>query len=155
MENLIESFYQAFQKRDAESMIASYHNDIRFQDPAFGKLEGVKAKCMWKMLCKNAKDLKIEYSDIKFDPEKNEGSAKWEAWYTFRKTGNKVHNKIQASFKFEDGLIIEHIDDFSLKNWASQAFGLTGKLFGGTSLFRKFLQKQTNEMLLKYMKTDI
>ena len=48
MKGLIETFYTAFQNRDAETMISCYHNDIVFCDPAFGELKGDDAKAMWK-----------------------------------------------------------------------------------------------------------
>ena len=55
------AFYAAFQKGDAESMVNLYADNILFNDPAFGSLAGEKAKMMWRMLCANASDLKIEF----------------------------------------------------------------------------------------------
>jgi hypothetical protein len=98
MKGLIETFYTAFQQRDAATMISCYHDDITFTDPAFGELKGDDAKAMWKMLCGNATDLRIEYSNITASLKK--GSAHWEAWYSFSKTGRKVHNVIEAVFEF-------------------------------------------------------
>ena len=103
MEKIIEKFYTGFKNLDAESMISCYHDDVEFEYPAFGKLKGKHAKNMWYMLCENAKDLKVEFSSIKAD-EKN-GSAHWEAHYKFSQTGNQVHNIIDATFEFKDGLI--------------------------------------------------
>jgi ketosteroid isomerase-like protein len=149
---IIEQFYSDFKNLDAETMVACYHKDIVFKDPAFGVLKGDKAKNMWRMLCHSQKDkdFVINYSDIKFSDGK--GSAQWEAHYTFSKTGRKVHNKIMAAFEFKDGLIIKHTDSFNLYRWAQQAFGLTGYLIGWTSFFRKKLQVQTNTMLSKFEK---
>ena len=45
-------------------MVVCYHDEIEFEDPAFGILKGEKARNMWRMLCANARDLKIEYSVI-------------------------------------------------------------------------------------------
>ncbi|MEW7281036.1 nuclear transport factor 2 family protein [Aquimarina sp. 2201CG1-2-11] len=149
MEKLIETFYTAFNNRDADTMIACYHEDIIFEDPAFGKLQGEHAKSMWRMLCKNAKNLQIEFSDIKI--HKHTGSAHWEAWYLFSKTGRSVHNKIDAQFVFKDGKIIKHTDNFDLHKWASQAMGWKGKILGGTRFFKKKLQQQTHHMLHKFM----
>ncbi|WP_439151156.1 nuclear transport factor 2 family protein [Winogradskyella sp.] len=58
------------------------------------------------------KDFKVVYSNIKTNG--NNASAHWEAFFTFSKTGRKVHNKIDASFEFKDGLIIKHTDGFNL-----------------------------------------
>lgn len=151
MENqsIIEQFYIAFQNKDAEAMVALYHDDIEFTDPAFGLLKGERAKGMWRMLCQNATDLKIEFSGI--EASENTGKAHWEAYYTFSKTGRKVHNIIDANFEFKDGKIIKHTDHFNLKRWAGQAMGWKGKLFGGASFFKKKLHEQTNRLLDKFM----
>ena len=133
MKSLIETFYTAFQKKDAATMISCYHDNIIFQDPAFGELNGEDAKAMWRMLCQNATDLRIEFSDISASLKK--GSAHWEAWYSFSKTGRKVHNIVEAEFEFKDSKIIKHTDTFNLHKWASQAMGWKGKLLGGTSFF--------------------
>jgi len=150
--DIIEQFYSAFKNLDAENMIACYHKDIVFKDPAFGILKGAKAKNMWRMLCQNqkGKDFKISYADINFS--NNKGTARWEAHYTFSKTGRKVHNKITAVFEFKDGKIIKHTDSFHLYRWAQQTFGLTGYFIGWTPFFSKKLQVQTHAMLSKFEK---
>jgi len=94
MEQVITNFYKAFEQLDAEAMIKNYHQDIVFEDPAFGILKGDKAGKMWKMLCESQKekDFVVKFSNIKCDT--NKGSAHWEAFYSFSKTGGKVHNVI-------------------------------------------------------------
>jgi ketosteroid isomerase-like protein len=147
---LIEKFYSAFQNKDSEIMASCYHPEVVFKDPAFGTLKGDRAKAMWKMLCNSSKDLKIEFSEVSAD--ENKGSAHWEADYTFSRIGNKVHNNIDATFVFKDGLIITHTDDFNLRKWAGQAIGFKGKILGGTAFFKKKLQAQTNSMLDRFIK---
>ncbi len=148
MENLINTFYTAFQKQDHETMNSCYHDDIIFQDPAFGELHGDDAKAMWTMLCQRAKDFSLEFSDIKVNGDK--GSAHWEARYTFSQTGRTVHNIIDAEFEFKDGKIIKHTDHFDLHRWAGQALGLKGKLLGGTKFFKRKLQAQVKGTLKKF-----
>ena len=148
MKDIIQDFYNAFGKLDAEGMVSCYHDEIIFEDPAFGKLEGVHAKNMWRMLCANAKDFNMTYSNVQVN--ENIGSANWEAKYSFSQTGRKVHNIIEAKFKFKDGKIIEHIDSFNLHSWARQAMGFKGWLLGGTGFFKKKLNEQTGRMLKKY-----
>jgi len=152
MQSTIETFYTAFNNLDADGMLTCYHDDIVFEDPAFGILEGSRAKTMWKMLCEsqNGKNFNVVASNIKAN--ENKGSAHWEAFYTFSKTGRKVHNKIDAKFEFKDGLILTHKDDFNLHKWATQAMGITGFFFGGMHFFKIKLQKQTNYLLDKYLK---
>lgn len=148
MKGLIEKFYTAFQNKDAETMISCYHDDITFCDPAFGELKGDDAKAMWRMLCGNASDLKIEFCDINASLKK--GSVHWEAWYTFSRTGRKVQNVVNAEFEFKDSKIIKHTDNFKLYKWASQAMGWKGKLLGGTTFFKNKLNQQTNRMLSEF-----
>jgi len=142
----ISTFYQSFQQLDAEAMVACYHPDIHFHDPAFGDLHGKHAANMWRMLCQNqkGKGMEIDFEII------SENTAHWEARYIFSKTGKRVHNLIDAHFEFSNGLIIEHKDAFNLYRWAGMAFGFQGKLLGWTPYFRKKLQQQTNGLLQKF-----
>ncbi|WP_109301955.1 nuclear transport factor 2 family protein [Aquimarina sp. AU474] len=149
MKQVIETFYTALNNRDAQTMASCYHDDIVFEDPGFGKLHGDRAKAMWQMLCKNAKNFKVEFSNIEVN--EHTGSAHWEAWYTFSQTGRSVHNKIDAQFEFKDDKIIKHTDHFNLHRWASQAMGFKGKLLGGTGFFKKKLIQKTNHLLDKFM----
>ena len=147
---IIERFYEAFSRLDSESMVQCYHDDIVFEDPVFGKLKGEKAKNMWRMLCQSQKnkDFKIEYSQINYSNQS--GSAYWEAFYIFSRTGRKVHNKINAQFIIKDDKIVHHVDNFSLHQWASQALGLKGKLLGNTSFFKRKMTKQVNILLTAF-----
>lgn len=127
---LIQTFYEAFTKRDHRAMGRCYHADVTFSDPVFPDLHGWRASAMWRMLCERATDLRIEFRDVRGDGAN--GSAHWEAWYTFSATGKKVHNVIDAAFTFRDGLIVRHTDRFDFPRWARQAMGLPGVLLGGT-----------------------
>ena len=147
MKTLIEEFYTAFEALDAEGMVACYHDNVQFEDPAFGLLKGERAKNMWRMLChsQKGKDFKIVSSNIR-----DQGAhtvAHWEAYYTFSKTGRKVHNKINAYFEFEDGKIKKHIDSFDVYEWSKQAMGLKGMLLGRTQFFKRKIKEQTNSLL--------
>ena len=150
MRNIIEEFYEAFSSLDAENMVKYYHPDVVFQDPAFGELKADRAKNMWRMLChsQKGKGFKVKYQVIDFNKEK--ASAQWDAFYTFSQTGRKVHNKIFASFVIENGLIMEHIDEFNLYNWSKQAMGIKGYFLGNTSFFRNKLQQKTNLLLNEF-----
>ena len=141
MKETIEKFYSAFQHRDAQTMNGCYHEDVVFEDPGFGVLKGDDARAMWSMLCQNAKDFRLEYSNL------TQNSAHWEAWYTFSRTGRRVHNIIDAQFEFEGNKIIKHTDHFNLHRWASQAMGWQGRLLGGTGFFKKKLHQSTRKLL--------
>ena len=155
MKEIIETFYQAFHNLDAEAMVACYHDDITFQDPAFGLLKGEKAKNMWRMLCQSqkGKDFRVESSNMRYDG--NKGHAHWEAYYTFSQTGRKVHNIIEAEFEFLDGKIIKHTDRFDLYRWSLQALGVQGTVIGWSGFFKKKLNAQTNKLLNKFIEKRI
>lgn len=135
---LIERFYTAFAHRDAAGMAACYHPQVRFSDPAFPDLRGPQAAAMWAMLVARGKDLQVQFSDIAADD--HAGGAHWDATYTFSKTGRRVLNRIDTRFRFRDGLIVEHIDDFSFPRWARQALGLPGLLLGHTAFLQRKVQ---------------
>ena len=121
----IERFYGAFDEGNGAAMTACYAPDAHFRDPAFGDLEGEEIGAMWRMLTGRATDLKIELHE--HDADEQSGSAHWIARYTFS-TGRPVVNDIQASFRFADGLIVDHVDEFDFRNWAKQALGPSGHL---------------------------
>jgi ketosteroid isomerase-like protein len=142
---VIRKFYTAFANRDAAGMAACYHSSVTFSDEIFTHLEGARATGMWRMLCERGKDLKVEVSDVEADEAV--GRARWEAWYTFSKTGRPVHNKIEARFEFRDGKIIRHRDRFSFHAWARQALGPMGRLFGWTPFFRNRVRAEAERNL--------
>jgi ketosteroid isomerase-like protein len=125
---LINTFYAAFGRRDADAMVACYAHDVVFSDPVFGQLQGERARQMWRMLCARGKDLRVSCSDVNADATR--GTARWEAHYTFSATGRPVHNLVRATFQFRDGKIIRHDDVFDLYRWARQALGWKGVLLG-------------------------
>ncbi len=146
---LITNFYEAFAKGDAEAMVACYHNDIQFQDPAFGNLQGEDAKNMWRMLIgRNKGNIHITFSNV-IANEKT-GSANWKAEYVFSQTNRKVVNVISAKFEFADGKIVKHTDNFDIYKWTKQALGIKGYLLGWTAFMRKQIQQQSGKLLKKY-----
>ncbi|MBM3414849.1 MAG: nuclear transport factor 2 family protein [Bacteroidetes bacterium] len=149
-EAVITRFYSAFQQRDAATMNACYSDDIIFSDPAFGLLKGDEVKAMWEMLCKNAKDFSLTFSNIQL-PDEEYATCNWTATYTFSKTGRKVVNNIKAFMKLKDGQIIEHSDAFKLSKWAAQALGWKGALFGWMGWFQRKVQKMARKNLEKFM----
>lgn len=144
---LIEKFYDAFSKRDAETMSTCYHDDVHFTDPAFD-LHGTSAADMWRMLCENGKDLKLEYRDVRVEGDK--GWAHWDATYTFGATGRKVVNRIDAEFTFKDGLIHRHVDTFDFWAWSKQALGAPGLLLGWSGFLQNKVQQQAAKNLSRY-----
>ena len=139
---LIERFYRAFQRRDPEGMAACYHKEVSFSDPVFVGLQGERAGNMWRMLAARSTDLEVSFRDIATDEAGATGRAHWEATYTFSQTGRKVHNVIDAKFRFRDGLIIDHNDSFSFWRWSRQALGPVGTIFGWTPILRLAIRRR-------------
>lgn len=146
---LIERFYSAFARRDHVAMAEAYTPDARFSDPAFGELRGDEVRAMWRMLCERGQDLEVSHRDVEADGER--GSARWQADYTFSATGRRVHNEIEASFRFRDGLISEHDDRFSLWRWSRQALGPIGLALGWSPPIRSKVQGEARRSLRAFM----
>jgi hypothetical protein len=146
---LIESFYTSFQNLDAAGMKKCYHPDVQFSDPAFPNLKGDQAGAMWTMLIgnlrKGSQPWKLDFSNIQASD--TDGSCHWEAHYTLSSTGKKVHNIIEAKFRFKNDLIIIHTDTFNFYRWARMGFGFTGILMGWTPFFRKKVQARVKNLL--------
>lgn len=146
--NLIERFYSAFARLDGDTMAACYAPDAVFEDPAFGELHGEEPGAMWRMLTGRATDLEITLAD--HSASGDTGSAHWLADYTFS-TGRKVHNDVQAKFRFENGLIADHRDSFSFYAWSRQALGPVGLVLGWTPLLHGATRKKARAQLDEFM----
>jgi ketosteroid isomerase-like protein len=146
---LIEEFYAAFDAHDAERMLACYAPDVRFSDPVFPGLRGEEVRAMWRMLCARGRDLRVRASLVEADDAT--GSAHWDADYTFSVTGRPVHNRIDARFRFRDGLIVEHLDDFDPWRWAGMALGAKGRLLGWLPPVQRSIRRQADAGLRAWM----
>jgi ketosteroid isomerase-like protein len=147
--DLIEQFYAAFGECDGERMAACYAPLASFSDPVFGALDAREAGGMWRMLTGQAKDLRIELLDSQAEGE--QGSAHWRAHYTFSQTGRAVVNDVHASFRFADGLIVEHVDDFDFYRWARQALGPRGLLLGWTPFVHSAVRTRARASLEQFL----
>jgi ketosteroid isomerase-like protein len=145
---LIQRLYQALDAGDGETMAALYAPGAHFRDPAFGDLHGEEPGDMWRMLCSQAKDLAVTASDVRADDR--EGSASWRATYTFTATGRPVVNEVIASFRFEDGLIADHRDDFSMWRWSRQALGPAALLLGSNPLGQSLIRRNARGRLASW-----
>jgi ketosteroid isomerase-like protein len=147
----IERFYAAFGECNGSAMTACYTPDAHFRDPAFGDLEGEEVGAMWRMLTGRATDLEIELHEHEADGDT--GSAHWIARYTFS-TGRPVVNDVQASFRFRDGLIADHVDDFDFHTWAKQALGPSGHLVALLPPLRKKARAKALDQLAAYRRDE-
>lgn len=148
-EELIRHFYTSFQNKDVQAMQACYADNATFSDPVFTNLNADQVRSMWAMLIKSGKDMRIEFKNI--TAEGNTCKAEWDAYYTFSATGNKVINRIKATFEIQNGKIVKHTDHFDFHTWAKQALGITGLLLGWTSFLKNKISNKAAGNLKLYM----
>ena len=99
-----------------------------------------------RMLTGRAQDLRLEL--LEHEATDDRGSAHWRAHYTFAQTGRHVVNDIHAQFRFRDGKIAEHVDEFSFYRWSRQALGTPGLLLGWTPVVRGSVRRIRESPLL-------
>jgi ketosteroid isomerase-like protein len=148
-QELITRFYTAFAAHDGAAMAACYAPDVKFSDPVFTDLVGPEAGAMWKMLTGRAADLEVEL--VAHTATETTGTAHWIANYTFTQTGHHVVNDVHAHFRFADGLIAEHMDDFNFYKWSRQALGFTGMLFGWTPIIHGAVKRKARAGLDEFI----
>ena len=146
---LIERFYSSFQLLDGDGMAQCYHENIEFSDPVFPKLTGSDVGAMWKMLCSKAQGFELMLIDAQADD--TIGRAHWEAKYIFSSTHRKVHNKIDASFRFKDRKIIKHHDRFSFWKWSYMALGPVGLMLGWSPVLKNKVRRQAATNLERFI----
>ena len=151
-EILIRDFYKAFGQKDYQTMQNSYHPDASFSDPVFPNLKETEVKAMWKMLVRSAKDLEISFDGVKADDKG--GQCRWEATYTFSGTGRKVHNLVNANFKFNNGKIVRHEDKFNFWRWSRMALGVPGLLMGWSPYLLNAVRRKVRARLEQFMNKD-
>ena len=146
---LLQNFYKAFNEKNASVMRDAYAPTARFADPVFPNLQGKDIGDMWTMLCENAQEFRLEASNIEADD--TTGKAHWEAHYLFQGK-RRVHNIIDATFRFENGKIVQHDDQFDFWRWSRQALGAIGLLLGWAPFLQKQVQGQTKKLLQNYQR---
>ena len=151
-EQLIHQFYNSFKRLDWQGMSACYHPNIEFSDPVFGALKGREVSAMWQMLCAGAVNFELQFSQVQADD--TQGRARWEASYTFSKTGRRVKNIIFAEFRFVDGKISRHSDHFSFWRWSSMALGPAGVFLGWSGYLRRKAQQHALSALKLFMRRN-
>ncbi len=135
---LLTRFYDAFARRDGETMAAMYAPAATFEDEVFA-LQGTDIGKMWINLAKNAKGFSLSYTVAQAGSDK--GVVEWTARYLFG--GRRpVTNVILSEIELEKGLIVRQRDRFDFPRWAAQALGLPGALFGRFEWFRRSVSKK-------------
>ena len=154
-QRLLNQFYAAFARLDAEAMANCYAPDVRFEDEVFSLHGHEEVAGMWRMLCaatcKTSADVwKLHASGV--EAGAISGHARWVADYRFGATGRRIHNVIDSAFKFSpQGLILRQHDKYDLWAWSRQAMGASGLLLGWTPFMRRKIRAQAATNLEKFI----
>ncbi len=146
---MINRFYTAFAKSDWATMGSCYSDTAHFSDPVFPDLDARGVRAMWKMLLTSGRTLRVSFTVI--EEHATGGRCRWEAFYTFSKSGRPVHNIITSTFTIKDGLIVRQVDTFDFWRWSRQALGLSGWLIGWLPLLRNKVRAMAAGNLRKAM----
>ncbi|CAB4902249.1 unannotated protein [freshwater metagenome] len=145
---LITRLYEALGRGDAAGMARCYAPEATFTDPFFRGLRGPEVPGMWDMLTSSAERMSVVADEIEADA--STGSAHWVATYPFSRSGRDVVNDVRASFRFRDGLIVEHVDRFDARRWGAQAIGPKGNLLALPPL-RALLSRALRKQLAAHL----
>lgn len=154
-QRLLNKFYAAFARLDAEAMANCYAPDARFKNEVFSLRGHEEVAGMWRMLCKatrekNADVWQLHASGV--EAGAISGNARLVADYRFGATGRKVHSVIDSQYEFNpDGLIVRQHDKFDLWAWSRQALGAPGLLLGWTPFMRRKIRAQAAAHLQKFI----
>jgi hypothetical protein len=125
-------------------MADCYAPAASFRDIAFDLHGKPQIHGMWQMIC-DCSDIRATFDVVHADDR--EGRVALVDHYTFSDTGFKVRNVIDARFRFDHGLIVQHLDSCDAKAWAAMAFhgGVRGFLAGRS----RFVRSRAAEAKLK------
>lgn len=149
-EQLIHTFYTAFQNRDFKTMQECYADNATFSDPVFRELNAEQVRAMWKMFLVKNDSLTMSYKNVEHVGEKV--TAQWTAHYTLSSTGRPVTNTIRSMFRIKDGKITRHTDRFDFYSWTRQALGIKGVLLGWTPFLKKRVRRTAMASLTNFMR---
>lgn len=145
-------FYAALQTLNYEEMQKAYHPEAQYSDPIFGTLDYMQVKAMWQMLLTRSQDLQVAFSNV--HATQTTGKCRWEAWYTFSKTGRFVHNVVRSTFEFKDGKIYRQRDSFSIWRWSRHALGVVGIFLGWSPWIQDEVKQGARENLKKFIEKN-
>jgi hypothetical protein len=116
---MLQRLFTALDVHDHPTMAECYAPAASFRDIAFD-LEGkAKIHAMWQMICEGS-DLRASFEILHADD--GEGRVALVDHYTFSDTKFKVRNVIDARFRFENGLIVQHHDHGGLRGFLAGRF---------------------------------
>jgi hypothetical protein len=126
---LLRRLFTALDDHDHRTMAECYSQTASFRDIAFDLTGRPRIHGMWQMICEKT-DIRATFEVLHADDV--EGRVALVDHYTFTDTQFKVRNVIDALFRFQNGLIVQHRDHCDARAWAAMAFhgGIRGFLAG-------------------------
>lgn len=149
---IIESFFDALYHENSKLLNSFLTDDIVFEDPIMGRLEGDEVRYWWQLLCEKVQDFTLEYHKI--EVKGDEVYAEWETSYTFYATQRKVRNQLKTQFIIKDGKIESQKDSISYQKWIKQVIGNKASFFIKGTVMQKGIQKQAKALLKAYMRNN-
>jgi len=146
----LNRYFECLTKGDYLGMQACLHPEVHFSDVGFD-LRRREVGAMWHMIISHG--IQVVVGDKKVEGQA--ATAHWECDYQFRKdetaAPRRVHNVVDSSFRFEDGLIREQHDDCDFWRWFEQAIGPIGK---GAHMF-DVLEDKLEQLLKRELPLDV
>ncbi|MEO7908849.1 MAG: hypothetical protein ABIV47_04295, partial [Roseiflexaceae bacterium] len=115
---------------------------------AFFDLQGAQVGAIWRMGWSYLPDIRV----VCTDSDIRGSSVYWATSYTYPPTGRYVEQHLTADLTFVDGTIIRHIDRFNIQEWAQEAYGIVGGMFGGSRLFERWVAAKARTRIAPFLR---
>lgn len=150
---VVEDFFRGFDDLDAERMISCLADDIVYNDPIYGILNGEDVRSLWKMRCKDLSGLSLEIIEFK-ELDHEYATCKWRSSFFSKSAARQVDMVVTSFMKLRNGKIAEHSDAYKLSDWLAKAYGVTGVFLGWTGWMKKREQKKFHGLLEKFIENS-
>jgi hypothetical protein len=136
--SVVERFFLAYSKADPVLMSACLHPQISYSDPLFPDLRGVRVGLRWHWQLRHATDFKLQKQIIFLDERK--AQLKLDIAYLWHRRA--VHHQVLSTLTIWDDMIVRHVDEYPYWQYAKQAQGLAGYVFGGFGWAQSVVQRR-------------
>lgn len=150
---IVEEFFNAFSVGQVDKMLKLLDENIIYNDPIFGVLNGEEVRDMWMFKCNYLKDFSLTINAID-ELDEEYATCNWTAKFFRNQTGHYLTMNIKSYLKIDNGKITEQSDAYKLSDWLAKVYGLKGRLFGWTGVMKKNEQIKYRGLLEKYVKAS-
>ena len=147
MNNLktVVTFFEAYQRHDADGMFKCLDPDIEFSDLAFERIQGDDVRMMWRWFCKKPVEVPT-FQTVLSDGERVR--VHYRVKYSVE-GGGIVDYVIQADLVLREGRIFRQVDSPTISNFtfAKMAMGFPKCLLALTPLFKPLVRRRMRKSL--------